>query len=106
MITTTSINQLELIKAEPIPLAYFTAIQTKSHGVRQAIYRYSDTQQSRRHLVLPPQSRKEKKSVKPFIGTPDKPIEEWMSHMGHQPWGHFFTHPPPAGLEEQVPSRI
>ena len=32
--------------------------------------------------------------MKPFIGTPDKPIERWMSNMGHQPWGHFFTHPP------------
>ena len=47
--TAAPTNQLELIKAEPIPLANFTAVQTKSHGVRQAIYRYSDTQQARRH---------------------------------------------------------
>ena len=92
--TAASIKQLELIKAEAIPLADFTAIQTKSHGVRQAIYRYSDTQQARRHWESEPQFRKERKSVKPFIGTPDKPIEEWMSNMGHQPWPHFFTHPP------------
>ena len=92
--TAVSTTQLELIKAEPIPLADFTAVQTKSHGVRQAIYRYSDTQQARRHWESEPQFRKERKSVKPFIGTPDKPIEEWMSNMGYQPWGHFFTHPP------------
>ena len=91
--TAVSTTQLELIKAEPIPLEDFTAVQTK-HGVRQAIYRYSNTQQARRHWESEPQFRKERKSVKPFIGTPDKPIEEWMSNMGHQPWGHFFTHPP------------
>ena len=92
--TAVSTTQLELIKAEPIPQADFTAVQTKSHGVRQAIYRYSDTPQARRHWKSEPQFRKERKSVKPFIGTPDKPIEEWMSNMGHQPWSHFFTHPP------------
>ena len=56
--TAAPTNQIELIKAEAIPLADFTAIQTENHGVRQAIYRYSDTQQSRRHWEEPPKFRR------------------------------------------------
>ena len=66
--TAVSTTQLELIKAEPIPLADFTAVQTKSHGVRQAIYRYSDTQQARRHWESEPQLRQ----------TNDQPEQPWV----------------------------
>ena len=92
--TAASIKQLELVKAEPIPLETFTNIKTKHHGLRQAIYRYSNTQQSRRHWAEPPLVNKAKKTVKPFIGTPERPTDQWMCNKGHEPWGHFFTHQP------------
>ena len=32
--------------------------------------------------------------MKPFIGLPDKPTDQWMCHAGEQPWPHYWSHPP------------
>tara|TARA_B100001939_G_scaffold99169_2_gene85465 strand:- start:93 stop:278 length:186 start_codon:yes stop_codon:yes gene_type:complete len=37
------LNQLELIKTEPNPLAELTAIYTRHHSTLQELYCYSDT---------------------------------------------------------------
>ena len=63
-------------------------------ATRQRIWHSGRNQQTRRHLEKPPQFRKEKKAVKPFIGLPDKPTDQWMCHAGEQPWPHYWSHPP------------
>ena len=69
----------------PRPLADFTAFQTKSHGVRQAIYRYSDTQRTARFVF-----KDGSKKVLPqhLDGS------EWITKAGPNEW--------PAYREEKV----
>ena len=84
---------ITLATATPRPWEPWDDTDTK-FGTRQRIWHYSRNQQTRRHLEKPPQFRKEKKAVKPFIGLPDKPTDQWMCHAGEQPWPHYWSHPP------------
>ena len=84
---------ITLATATPRPWEPWDDTDTK-FGTRQRIWHYGRNQQTRRHLEKPPQFRKEKKAVKPFIGLPDKPTDQWMCHAGEQPWPHYWSHPP------------
>ena len=80
---------ITLATATPRPLEPWEDTDTK-FGTRQRIWHYGPNQQTRRHW----DAKRGKKKVQPFIGTPDKPTDQWMCHAGHEPWPHYWSHPP------------
>ena len=80
---------ITLATATPRPLEPWEETDTK-FGTRQRIWHYGPNQQTRRHW----DAKRGKKKVQPFIGTPDKPTDQWMCHAGEQPWPHYWSHPP------------
>ena len=80
---------ITLATATPRPVEPWDDTDTK-FGTRQRIWHYGRNQQTRRHW----DAKRGKKKVQPFIGTPDKPTDQWMCHAGHEPWPHYWSHPP------------
>ena len=80
---------ITLATATPRPLEPWEDTDTK-FGTRQRIWHYGPNQQTRRHW----DANRGKKKVQPFIGTPQKPTDQWMCNAGHEEWGHYWSHPP------------
>ena len=80
---------ITLATATPRPLEPWEDTDTK-FGTRQRIWHYGPKQQTRRHW----DANRGKKKVQPFIGTPKKPTDQWMCNAGHEPWPHYWSHPP------------
>ena len=79
MITIASTTQLELIRAQAIPLEPWTDISTQGHGNHgscQRRWRYSDTQEARRFIDIPGEDPFTKK-VKYFTGSPSRDWIRW-----------------------------
>lgn len=94
--TAASIKQLELIRAEAIPIEPWTDISTNghgNHGTCQGRWRYSDTQESRRFINIPGEDDPNKKKVKCFTGSPSLDWIRWECTKGLEPWPILWSHP-------------
>lgn len=94
--TAASIKQLELIRAEAIPIEPWTDISTTghgNHGTCQGRWRYSNTQEARRFINVPSKEDPTDKVVKYFTGGPSLDWIRWECTKGLEPWPILWSHP-------------
>lgn len=93
--TIASTTQLELIRAQAIPIEPWTDISTQGHGNHgscQRRWRYSDTQEARRFIDIPGEDPLKKK-VKYFTGSPSRDWIRWECRKGSERWPLLWSHP-------------